>query len=90
MKNDDHTKQAEPCTLKKVAAALFVFYLVALLLNAEGLLRNARRMPYGRLHDVGVALAEPVAALSRSLGLTALRTYVECWINAKTKGTRDE
>lgn len=78
------------CPFKQVAAAIAVFYAAALLLNADGLLRNARRLPYGRLHDVAVSLAAPVAALGGSLGLTTIRASVERWVNEQTKGAKDE
>lgn len=47
--------------LKKVHAALAIFYLAALLLNAGSLYENAKLMRYGRLRDVCVGLIKPIA-----------------------------
>lgn len=55
--------------------ALAVFYVVALLMNGEALLRNAKLMPYGRYRDTMVVLVQPFAWLSQN-GLGWVRERV--------------
>lgn len=71
----------------KAAGALAVFYAAALLLNADGLLRNAQHLPHGVCRAHGIALVEPVASVAHRLGLTRLRSGIERWINGGKKGT---
>ncbi len=71
----------------KAAGALAVFYAAALLLNAEGLLRSAQRLPHGACREQGIALSAPVAGLARRMGMTRLRSGIEQWMTGGTKGT---
>lgn len=73
----------------KAAGALAVFYAAALLLNAEGLLRNAQRLPHGERRELGIALIAPVAGMARRLGMTRLRSGIERWMTGGTKGTSE-
>jgi uncharacterized protein len=59
-----------------VALGLAVLMLAALL-NAESLEHTASTQPFGTRRDVAVAVAEPLAALSRTVGLTQPRRWVE-------------
>ncbi|HAS84331.1 MAG TPA: hypothetical protein DCS43_17070 [Verrucomicrobia bacterium] len=61
--------------------ALLVFYGAALLLNAEGLLRTAGRLPYGPMRDRCVAMAMPVAHFSQQIGISRLRSAIESLVN---------
>jgi len=65
----------------RVFPALLVFYGAALLLNAEGLLRTAGRLPYGPMRDRCVALAMPVAHFSHQIGISRLRSAIESLVN---------
>jgi len=85
--NADMDGKQDASPLKKVGAAVAVFYAAALLLNAEGLLRNAQRLPYGTYREYAIALSEPVAMLARRLGVTKLRSGIERVMTATTKGT---
>ena len=61
----------------RVHIIIAVFYAVATLLNGESLLREAELMKYGRMHDLCVALARPVAAVTRTLHLGRPRAWLE-------------
>lgn len=63
--------------LGKVAAAMVFFYVAALLLNAESFRRGAELMQYGWKRDVALALASPVAEMSRALRLDRPRALIE-------------
>lgn len=82
---NNHSK-SDASPMKKVAAAVAVFYGLALLLNAEGLLRNAERMTYGKQRQLCVAVATPVAAVARRLGFTQLRSWIERAMYETTRG----
>jgi hypothetical protein len=75
--HDKIARKTDASPMKKVGAAVAVFYVVALLLNAEGLLRNAEGMAYGTQRQVCVAVAKPVAALANRIGMTTLRALIE-------------
>lgn len=47
--------------LRKVHYAVAVFYVVALLLNAQGLQQNAELMRYGKLRELCLRMIEPIA-----------------------------
>ena len=47
--------------LRKTHYTIAVFYVVALLLNAGGLHRNAKLMRYGKLRDFCVSVIGPIA-----------------------------
>ena len=85
MRNDNDDRP-ELSPIKKVGAAVAVFYVAALLLNAEGLLRNAERMTYGRQREVCVAITRPVATLAGGLGVTRLRSGIERLMMKTTEG----
>jgi len=63
--------------------AVAVFYVFAILLNANGIKRNIELMKYGKLRDVTLSFFSPVADFSNRLGLTKFRTIIE-----KSIGTR--
>jgi hypothetical protein len=62
---------------RRAFAIVFLALVLAALLNAETLEATARSQPFGWRHDVGTALAEPLADLSRSLHATAPRSWLE-------------
>lgn len=70
----------------RVHATLAIFYVVATLLNGEALLREAELMKYGRTRDVCVALARPVATVTRTLYLGRPRAALERWFNSDDAG----
>lgn len=88
--DDPHEAKDKDGRHRKIFKAVAVFYAAALLLNAEGLHRNALRLPYGHLRDAAVAVTAPVATLGRKLGLTKIRSWVEQVINEQTQGLRHE
>ncbi|MBI2438797.1 MAG: hypothetical protein HYV36_08315 [Lentisphaerae bacterium] len=55
-------------SLPKAVIGVAVFYVMAGLLNGENILQQARLMEYGRARTVCVALAKPLAALSKATG----------------------
>jgi hypothetical protein len=60
-----------------------VFFVAGALLNGENLLRSAERMEHGTsARAVCVAVARPLAAVTRALHLGALRRTVETWVDA--------
>ena len=50
---------------------------VAVLLNAQALLDDARQKPFGRSRDVSVAVWEPIEGVSSALGLTSPRQWAD-------------
>lgn len=50
---------------------------VAILLNAQILLRDAQQKPFGTSRDVSVAVWEPVEGVASALGLTAPRRWAD-------------
>jgi hypothetical protein len=60
-----------------VILAVAVFYIFAVLLNANGIKRDIELMKYGKLRDVYLSVFSPVAGLSNRLGLTKFRTIIE-------------
>jgi hypothetical protein len=88
--HDDRQDKPEESPMRKVGAAVAVFYVAALLLNAEGLLRNAERLAHGRpLRQHCIALSAPVAGLARRLGVTKLRSGIERMMTETTKGVTE-
>ncbi len=83
--HDDRQDKPEASPMRKVGAALAVFYVAALLLNAEGLLRNAQRMAYGAPREYAIALSAPVAAFAGRMGVTKLRSGIERLMNETAK-----
>jgi hypothetical protein len=57
--------------------AVAVFYLCALLLNADGIKRDIELLNYGPFRDVALSVFNPVAGFSHRLGLTKFRTLIE-------------
>ena len=82
---DERQMNPELSPTRKVVGAVAVFYVAALLLNAEGLLRNAQRLPYGPFRQQCLKLIEPVAGVAKAVGATQLRTGIERMMNG-TKG----
>ena len=72
---------------REVTRALLVFYVVAALLNGEHLLRQAELMRYDQWYrDVCVALARPIAYISRVTRASQLRRNVErIWTLGETE-----
>lgn len=64
----------------EVTRAVAVFYVVAALLNGEHLLRQAELMAYGPARDTCVALARPIAYVSRVSGASQLRFGVRHFV----------
>jgi len=60
-----------------VIMAVAVFYLSAMLLNADGIKRNIELMQYGKARDVALSVFSPIAGFSNRLGLTRFRTIIE-------------
>jgi hypothetical protein len=87
--HDDRQDKPDESPMRKVGAAVAVFYVAALLLNAEGLLRNAERLAYGPLRQHCIALSAPVAGLARRLGVTKLRSGIERVMTETTKGVTE-
>ena len=50
---------------------------IAIVLNSEALLRDARQKPFGVSRDVSVAVWEPVEGVASALGLTAPRGWAD-------------
>ena len=62
--------------LRRAWGALFVFYAVALMLNAASLHRNNQHMPYGPVRTFWVSVTEPLANASSALGLDRPRQFL--------------
>ena len=62
--------------LWRTMLAVLVFFLVALCMNGEALLRNAELMRYGVYRDVMIVLVKPFAGIARR-GPGWLRANVE-------------
>lgn len=60
-----------------VIMAVAVFYIFAILFNANGIKRDIELMKYGKFRDVYLSLFSPVAGFSNRLGLTKFRTIIE-------------
>lgn len=60
-----------------VILAVTVFYISAILLNANGIKRDIELMKYGRFRDVALSVFSPIAGFSNRLGLTRFRTIIE-------------
>ena len=84
MKNNAVNPNAEQYDPKKYRLKLFpvimavaVFYIAAILLNANGIKRDIELMQYGKFRNVYLAVISPVAGFSNRLGLTRFRTIIE-------------
>lgn len=79
--NSPNKEQYDPqqyrLRLFPVILALAVFYIFAILLNANGIQRDIELMKYGKLRDVYLSVFNPVAGFSNRLGLTRFRTIIE-------------
>lgn len=62
---------------RRVHAGVLLFYVLALLLNAEALHERARLLPFGRGRDLAVAVSRPVDRLARALRLHHPRRWIE-------------
>ena len=68
--------------LAKAWYGLWVFFLVALALNAASLHRNNEHMPYGSMRSFWVAVSAPVSGATVALGLDRPREFL-----TRTAGT---
>ena len=57
--------------------ALIVFYLAALLLNAEGIQKDIELMAYGPARNFCIKIFEPTLRFSRALHLTQPKAWIE-------------
>lgn len=57
---DESIKQ-RGTSLKNTHWAIVIFYLIALLLNAQGLHENAKLMRHGKYREICISLIEPIA-----------------------------
>lgn len=73
----ERAKAQAGVSVTRVHAALALFYLLALLLNGDGLLREAELMTFGKTRDICVAISQPLAYVSRVTHLGDLRTVLE-------------
>lgn len=64
-------------TAGHVLAAGLLALVLAALLNADQLVRDAERKPFGTGRDVSLAVWEPLQSLSGSLGLTEPRRFAD-------------
>ncbi len=64
-------------SLRRVAAAVLVFYIIAGILNGRHLYEAAERRPYGRVRDAWLAALAPARDLSVMLGADRFRSMVE-------------
>ena len=62
--------------LAKAWYGLWVFFLVALALNAASLHRNNEHMPYGSVRSFWVAVSAPVRGATVALGLDRPREFL--------------
>jgi len=63
--------------LQRVIIAFVAFYLIAALLNADGILKNSELMKYGRKRDFCLALAQPLANISHKLRFNQPRKWIK-------------
>jgi hypothetical protein len=68
--------EPRPLTVRQVAVLLLTFALVAVALDARGLLGWARRMDVGPAQDAWLAALEPLDAATTDLGLAAPREHL--------------
>lgn len=82
-----HQEQYDPqkyrLKLFPVSMAVAVFYICAMLLNANGIQRDIELMQYGKFRDVALSVFSPVAGLSNRLGLTRFRSLIEKTIGGR-------
>ena len=75
------------CRKGPVILALMVFYLAALLLNAEGIRKDIELMDYGPTRSFCLKVFEPALVFSRALQLTKPKAWIEqtagAWIKNK-------
>jgi hypothetical protein len=74
---DQYDPQKYRVNLRLVLASVAVFYLAAILLNANGIMRDLELLRYGKVRDAGIAIFHPIADFSNKLGLTKFRTIIE-------------
>ncbi|MBU0716451.1 MAG: hypothetical protein KJ964_13935 [Verrucomicrobia bacterium] len=76
-----HQEQYDPqkyrLKLFPVILAVAIFYISAILLNANGIMRDIELMQYGKFRDVYLSAFSPIAGFSNRLGLTKFRTIIE-------------
>lgn len=68
---------APTMTARRVIAVVLAALVLGTLLNAESLEATAERQPFGTRRDVALALIGPVADLSRAVGLSRPRAWLE-------------
>lgn len=64
-------------SLRRAAAAVLIFYIIAGILNGRQLYEAAERRPYGRVREVWLAVLAPARGISMLLGADRLRSAVE-------------
>ncbi len=74
--------------LRPVIVALVVFYICAILLNANGIKRDIELMKYGRLRNISLSIFNPIADFSNLVGLTKFRTIIEESIGAQIRNAK--
>ena len=76
-----HQEQYDPqkyrLKLFPVILAVAIFYIAAILLNANGIKHDMELMKYGKSRDIVLSIFNPVAGFSNRLGLTKFRTIIE-------------
>lgn len=85
LSNDEQTRRGVPAG--KVLLSGMMGLVLAMLLNAGALLRDAEQKPFGSARDLSVAVWEPVEAVSSALGLTKPREWAD---SALGRDTDDE
>ena len=89
---DPHQEQYDPrkyrLKLFPVIMTVAVFYIAAILLNANGIKRDIELMPYGKFRNVYLSVFSPVAGFSNRLGLTKFRTIIEKTIGARIRNAK--
>ena len=64
-------------SLRRAAAAVLIFYIIAGVLNGRHLYEAAERRPYGRAREVWLTVLAPARGISMLLGADRLRAAVE-------------
>ena len=89
---NQHQEQYDPrkygLQLFPVIMTVAVFYIAAILLNANGIKRNIEMMKYGKFRDVTLSVFSPVAGFSNRLGLTKFGTIIEKTIGARIRNAK--
>ena len=65
---------------RRALVAVFVFYMVAAVLNGRALNEGASERPYGPVRDVWVGATAPLHWLSTTLRMDRLRSFFESFL----------